>query len=133
MYVESNDLFFSTIEAGVDLFPNGEALSGDITNQVVLLDAGTEINQPIGFGADQAPRQSAFNIGEPDIENNVRLNTDDSASLLINTIRVVVTNDGVNNFTINIQNLPSSTTPLSPGVFAVFNGGNPIFRLEKRT
>jgi hypothetical protein len=63
MYVESNDLFFSPGNAGIELFPNGQPLSGDITNQIVLFDAGTEVNQAPGVGPDQAPRQNAPNTG----------------------------------------------------------------------
>jgi hypothetical protein len=62
MFGQSNDLFYSSAEA-IDLFPNGDALSGDITNKFELWDAGTEVNQAPGIGPDQAPRQKAKNTG----------------------------------------------------------------------
>ena len=38
-------------------------MSGDITSKVMLWDAGTEVNQKPGEGADQAPRQAGPNTG----------------------------------------------------------------------
>ena len=62
MYGQSNDLFYAPAQA-IDLFQNGEAFSGDITDKLMLWDAGTEVNQAPGIGADQAPRQKAPNTG----------------------------------------------------------------------
>ena len=62
MFGQSNDLFYAPSEA-FDLFPNGEALNGDITDKFELWDAGTEVNQAPGLGADQAPRQKGPNTG----------------------------------------------------------------------
>lgn len=64
MFGQSNDLFYAPNGAGIALFDDkGEAINGDITNQLVLWDAGTEVNQEPGFGPDQAPRQAAPNTG----------------------------------------------------------------------
>jgi hypothetical protein len=63
MLVQSNDLFFAPAETGIDLFPNGNALSGDLTGMVLLWDAGTEVNEAPGIGLNQAPRQSGANTG----------------------------------------------------------------------
>lgn len=62
MYGQSNDLFYAPQQA-IDLFVNGEALNGDITDKLMLWDAGTEVNQAPGIGDQQAPRQKAANIG----------------------------------------------------------------------
>ena len=43
--------------------------SGDVTGDVMLWDAGTEVNEAPGAGPNQAPRQTAANTG-PD-ENGV--------------------------------------------------------------
>lgn len=57
MFVQSNDLFFSPDGMGIALFgADGAPISGDVTDQILLWDAGTEVNQLPGFGADQAPR-----------------------------------------------------------------------------
>ena len=64
MLAQSNDLFFAPDEAGIALFDDdGNAISGDVSDQVDLWDAGSEVNQPIGEGDEQAPRQSGPNTG----------------------------------------------------------------------
>lgn len=62
MYGQSNDLFYAPLKA-IDLFTNGQPLTGDITDRLMLWDAGTEVNQAPGIGADQAPRQKSANTG----------------------------------------------------------------------
>lgn len=64
MFGQSNDLFYSTGEQGIELFDaSGAPVTGDITSKLGLWDAGTEVNQEPGVGADQAPRQKAGNTG----------------------------------------------------------------------
>ncbi len=62
MFGQSNDLFYAP-ETAIDLFVKGEAISGDITDRLMLWDAGTEVNQAPGIGDEQAPRQKAHNTG----------------------------------------------------------------------
>jgi hypothetical protein len=63
MYGQSNDLFYAP-DTAIDLFDsNGNPISGDITDRFKLWDAGTEVNQAPGLGADQGPRQKAANTG----------------------------------------------------------------------
>ena len=69
MFGQSNDLFYAPEGEGIALFKRGKPLSGDITSSFLLWDAGTEVNQEPGVGADQAPRQKAPNTGLP--ENGV--------------------------------------------------------------
>jgi hypothetical protein len=70
MFVQSNDLFYAPDGTGIALFnEDGTPISGDITGQVSLWDAGTEVNQEPGTGADQAPRQAGPDTGEA--ENGV--------------------------------------------------------------
>ena len=65
MFVQSNDWFFAPGSDGIALFDaDGNPLAGDLTDMVFLWDAGTEVNQTIGEGADQAPRQAGTNTGE---------------------------------------------------------------------
>jgi hypothetical protein len=64
MFVQSNDLFYAPEANGLALFDaDGEPISGDITDQIQLWDAGTEADQELGTGADQAPRQAGPNTG----------------------------------------------------------------------
>jgi len=63
MFGQSNDLFFGN-ENGLDLFDKaGTPLSGDVTAQFALWDAGTEVNEEPGVGPNQAPRQKSANTG----------------------------------------------------------------------
>ncbi len=65
MFVHSNDWFFAPDQEGIALFDaDGVALSGDITELVYLWNAGTEVDQTPGEGADQPPSQSGPNTGE---------------------------------------------------------------------
>jgi len=67
MFGQSNDLFFAPDDRGIQLFDSkGDVMSGDITSPIYLWDAGTELNQEPGLGADQAPRQRAPNTGAPE-------------------------------------------------------------------
>ena len=80
MFVQSNDLFYAPDGEGIALFNEaGEAFSGDITEQFLLWDAGTEENEQPGVGLNQAPRQSGPNVGPIDPNNAVRL-VDDAFS-----------------------------------------------------
>ncbi|MCP3938918.1 MAG: hypothetical protein GY708_26525 [Actinomycetia bacterium] len=71
MYVQSNDWFLAIDTLA--LFSGGMPLDGDISEYVMIYDAGTEIDQPIGEGADQAPRQAAPGTGADDPDETVRL------------------------------------------------------------
>jgi hypothetical protein len=75
MMDQSNDWFYAPNESGIELFSNGKPVSGDITGQLVLWDAGTEVNQEPGIGTDQGPRQKAPNTGEA--ENGLVRNAKD--------------------------------------------------------
>jgi hypothetical protein len=69
MFVQSNDWVFATPEDGLDL----SGLSGDITGELILIDAGTEEDQVPGFGSDQAPRQAGPDTGADDPDSSVRI------------------------------------------------------------
>jgi hypothetical protein len=63
MFGQSNDLFYGN-ESGIALFDSkGKPVSSDITSELILWDAGTEVNQEPGIGPDQAPRQKSANTG----------------------------------------------------------------------
>ncbi len=63
MFGQSNDLFYSN-DRPIALFTSGgQPVSGDLTPQVSLWDAGTEVNEEPGLGASQAPRQKAEDAG----------------------------------------------------------------------
>ena len=69
MMGQSNDWFYAPEEAGIELFKNGNPASGDVTGQMLLWNAGTEVDQEPGIGSDQGPRQKGRNSGKA--ENGV--------------------------------------------------------------
>jgi len=62
MLVQSNDWVYAL--SNQPLFDAvGNPIEGNFTHVVELYDAGTEVDEPIGFGANQAPRQAALDTG----------------------------------------------------------------------
>lgn len=68
MFIQSNDGFYAPTGNGIPFFNGDTPRSGDITGEVFLYDAGTEVNEEPGTGPNQAPRQGAPNTGA--IENS---------------------------------------------------------------
>src|SRR5262245_2258039 len=67
MFAQSNDLFYAPRENGIALFDaSGKPISGDVTAQIVLWDAGTEVNEEPGLGPNTAPLQPAPHTGRPE-------------------------------------------------------------------
>ena len=141
MFVQSNDLFYAPDGEGVEVFDAmGMALSGDITDQIYLWDAGTELDQEPGLGADQAPRQGGANTGAADTDTAVRLATDAFGNLpaVSDAIQVTLTHLGDTEFRIRIANISAAdllmtsgggTAPvlLAPGAWTVGSGMNALF------
>jgi len=65
MFGQSNDLFFAPGGDGIALWKDAYRRSGDVTGDISLWDAGTEMNEAPGVGPDQAPRESAPGMGGP--------------------------------------------------------------------
>ena len=140
MIAESNDLFIGTVEGGIMLYDeNGDAPNGDITDQLLLLDLGTEVNEHIGVGTNQAPRQSAPNTGKD--EQAVVRSVDDLADGLIypvvsDIIRVhieqaEVSGLGDGDFYVVVENVSGDSdfpTALTPIVWALHFEAAPFFQ-----
>ncbi|HYC32988.1 MAG TPA: spondin domain-containing protein [Gemmatimonadales bacterium] len=63
MFGQSNDLFYSN-DRPVALFDAaGKPLAADLTTQLSLWDAGTEVNEEPGLGPNQGPRQATPDAG----------------------------------------------------------------------
>ncbi len=140
MFGNSNDFFYAPAEGGIPLFDgDGNAISGDVTDQVYLWDAGTELNQEPGDGPDQAPLQAAPDTGAVDPNPNVRMAPDDFDNLPMvdEVIAVSLMPSAGNMFTLHIENVSTSTTlqysggssavVLSPGVWVVHTADSPLF------
>ncbi len=63
MFGQSNDAFYAPADTGLPLFNGNMPVTGDVTSQISLWDAGTEMNQMPGTGPDQAPRQTMPGMG----------------------------------------------------------------------
>jgi hypothetical protein len=64
MFGQSNDWFYAPGANGIALFDaKGAPVSGDVTDQFYLWNAGTEKDEEIGVGPNQGPRQTATNTG----------------------------------------------------------------------
>lgn len=140
MFVQSNDLFYAPGKMGIPLYAmDGTPVSGDVTDQLYLWDAGTEINEEPGAGANQAPRQVGPNSGDVDDYNTVR-KVDDGYSYPPNemVLRVTLNSDMAPKFIVTIENVSTDSTvvtmggqkapaPLAPGVWVVHQNMGPLF------
>ncbi len=130
MLVQSNDWFFAPGEEGISLYDaDGHPISGDITSYVNIYDSGTEIDQPVGEGPDQAPRQSGPDTGAEDPNPIVRSVTSlgDSSQF----INVTATPGENGMFTIRVTNISGDSSvpgPIAPGVYTVGEGEAPLFQ-----
>jgi len=141
MFVPSNDFFYGPDENGIALWDdNGDQVTGDVTSQVQLWDAGSEVNQEPGLGADQVKRQAAPNTGAADSDDSVRLAPDTFNNLpaVADVIQVTLTPTSETSWTARIENVSEATTlstsdggelavPMSPGVWVVHTAAGPIF------
>jgi hypothetical protein len=122
MFVQTNEWFWSAGPTGLSLLDaDGTAVSGDVTDQISLWDAGTEADQTPGEGADQAPRQSGPNAGESDPVATVRaVDGFDAADYL--TVALTPNDDG--STTVRIDNISADAgvaRPIAPVAWAVHN------------
>jgi hypothetical protein len=62
MFGQSNDWFYSN-DRPIALFASGKPVSGDMSAQVSLWDAGTEVDEEPGLGPNQGPRQKDAEAG----------------------------------------------------------------------
>ncbi|MGL1903757.1 MAG: spondin domain-containing protein [Fibrobacterales bacterium] len=127
MFVQSNDWFYGTKPEGIALYGmDGMAISGNITDKIMLWDAGTEMDQEIATGSYQAPRQSGPNMGEPDLNTLVRM-VEGHSTPVEHNIDVTLEAMADNMFTVTIQVKAESTTPLAPGVYVIHQAPAPLF------
>ena len=151
MFIQSNDLFYAPNEEGIALYdadgnPIGADGPEDVTDQVLLWDAGTEVNEETG-GMGQKPQQEvgAVNVGED--ENGVVTEVVDNVDSFGNVIpdndaviQVTIENIAPARFRVRILNVSDGMTiattatesgtaavPLSPGNYAVHTGVAPFF------
>ena len=142
MLAATNDLFFGPDAEGIALYDeDGEPLSGDVTDQVYLWDAGTEVNEEPAVGPNTVTKQPAPNTGEAE-NGNVMLIQDVTNGVAFDypavsdIIKVTVTHIAGTQFKVTIQDLATAMlqtsegdkpAPVSPGVWVVYGGQNPLY------
>lgn len=135
MYVKSNDLFYAPSDMGIALYDmNGNAITGNVTSQIYLWDAGTEVNEEPGMGANQPMNQSGPNTGMTEGGNVQFVSaTMDGFTypMTANVISVMITHDGGTLFTVTINNISGGSilpSPFAPGTWVIHNAGQkPMF------
>ena len=93
MFGMSNDWFFGTPGGGIALFDSaGTPVSGDVTDQVSIYDAGTELDEELTIGPDTGPQQGTPDTGPADPVKQVREVTSDRYSRPASAhVRVTIT------------------------------------------
>jgi hypothetical protein len=93
MFGQSNDLFYSN-DRPIDLFDaSGAPISGELTTQLSLWDAGTEVNEEPGLGANQGPRQATPDAGLGESEGIAHVRDRYTYPRIERVLRVTVTPD----------------------------------------
>jgi len=143
MLAATNDLFYGPDGAGIALYDSsGAPISGDVTSQIHLWDTGTEVNEEPGVGPNTVSNQAAPNTGVDEHGNVVDImNATDGVHFayppVADIIQVTVAHTSDTHFLITIKDVSTANTlvtsagnraaPLSPGVWVVHNGSDPLF------
>lgn len=142
MLASTNDLFFGPDGSGISLYDeNGDPISGDVTEQVYLWDAGTEVNEEPAVGANTVGMQSGPDTGMVEDGNVLKIEDVTNGFAFdyppVNElIKVSVTHRGGTEFSISIEDLVTGSlstsqgekvAPISPGVYVIHSADNPLF------
>jgi hypothetical protein len=142
MYVPSNDVFVSA-PSGLELFDDGEPVDGELSGDVALFDAGTEVNGQPGADPTGAPLQKQNDGPRAGAQEGVvqPLDVVDDGfqyASVEEVIDVQLTPGDGGSFTVRIENTAptdvygSDTATggqvwITPGAWAVHTGENPVF------
>jgi hypothetical protein len=144
MLAATNDLFFAPSGDGIPLYlDNGTPITADVTSQVYLWDAGTELNEEPFLGPNTVTKQAAPNTGPVDTNTNVRKIGDVTEGFIFaypavsSMLKVTVTHTTGTLFDITIDDLVgaalttsdavSHPLPISPGVWVMSGAANALF------
>jgi len=145
MLAATNDLFFGPNGDGIALYDSsGAPITADVTSQIRLWDAGTEVNEEPHVGPNTVTKQGTANTGPAEHGNVVEIaNTTDVFAYpsVASVMKVSVSHTAGTLFKITIENVSSATAlmtsegnfpaPLSPGVWVVHSGKDPLFTVGK--
>jgi hypothetical protein len=91
MFGQSNDLFYSN-DRPIALFDAaGKPVVGDMTAQLSLWDAGTEVNEEPGLGPNQGPRQKTPDAGVPERQGIAHVHDKYTYPRIADVLRVTIT------------------------------------------
>lgn len=147
MFGQSNDWFFGPGPQGIALYDAaGNPRSGDVTSEIYLWDAGTEIDQEPAVGDATGPRQPSPDYGAPDPVGTVRqlgasvaLTAGGSFSLppVSSMIKATLVPGANRSFVLRIENVSTASTlvtsqgargiGISPVVWALHIQDAPFF------
>jgi hypothetical protein len=144
MLAATNDLFFAPAGAGIPLYlDSGAPISADVTSQVYLWDAGTELNEEPFIGPNTVTNQGTVNTGLADTNNKVRKIASVTEGFVFaypavsSLIKVTVTHTTGTLFDVTIDDLSTAAlttgdlvshpAPISPGVWALSSSPNALF------
>jgi hypothetical protein len=145
MLGNSNDAFLALPPSGVRLVDesgqmrSAEDVEEEIRNRLAVWDAGSESNEVIGVGPNQAPRQSAPDTGPTDENDAVRRYADATNDLAGEAIHdfvavSVAATDDPEMFEVTIENVSAdSVYPglISPAAWAVHDGSLRFFETDQ--
>jgi hypothetical protein len=145
MVGNSNDAFLALPPSGVRLFDesgqmrSAEDVEEEIRNRLAVWDAGSESNEVIGVGRNQAPRQPAPDTGPADENDVVRRYSDATNDLAGEAIHdfvavSVAATDDPETFEVTIENVSAdSAYPglISPTAWAVHDGELRFFETDE--
>lgn len=120
MLGQSNDWFFAPGPAGIALYDaDGNPRAGDVTSEVYLWDAGTELDQEPAVGDATGPKQPGPDYGAPDPVGTVRqlgqtVTLSDGSTFTLPAIsemvRVTLVPGANRRFTLRIENVSTPAT-----------------------
>jgi hypothetical protein len=91
MFGQSNDLFYSN-QRPIALFDaSGKPKYGEMTAQLSLWDAGTEVNEEPGLGPNQGPRQKTPDAGRVERQGVARVRDQYSYPRTSDVLRMTIT------------------------------------------
>ena len=144
MLAATNDLFFGPDDKGIALYDkNGDPISGDVTSQVHLYDAGTEINEEPAVGPNTVTNQSGPNTGPAEhgvVQDISKVTTDHfNYPEVSSVIKVWVKYISDYDFMVTIKDVSpmdalktskgNFPAPLSPGVWTISMNDGALYTL----
>ncbi len=127
MYGFSNDGFYALNEGGINVYEGdfpAVNVERDITSDIILWDAGTQVNQEPG---PNNPHNGADENGV--VRDKMAVGDGFDYGTVATNLKATLTYDGHSMFTVTIKDLEGSTTAISPVAWVVHTDGQtPVFK-----